>query len=153
MALVEPHVPWVMGDPPNTLLKKFTFHPILQIPSVREDFSRYLAEITYMDSQVVHSWMRWSMPLRRTTPWSCFPRNRVLNFLAVNGPTGMPVCIRLCLPDGLDTFARSTHFSHRSLCGCPSTLIDLAGGEMESRALDGWSFTEVYQGRQRPIAA
>jgi len=53
VALVEPHVPWVMGDasayppgklklPPNMADTKLT----------REAFSRYLAEITYMDSQV-----------------------------------------------------------------------------------------------------
>ena len=29
------------------------------------------------------------------------------------------------------------------------TLIDLAGGEMESIALDGWSFAEVLSGRQK----
>lgn len=53
VALVEPHVPWVMGDaskyppgdlklPPNLADTKLT----------REAFSRYLAEITYMDGQV-----------------------------------------------------------------------------------------------------
>ena len=53
VALVEPHVPWVMGDrslypdeknklPPNLVDTKIT----------RDAFARYLAEITYMDKQV-----------------------------------------------------------------------------------------------------
>ena len=53
VALVEPHVPWVMGDasqyPPN----KIKLPPnIADTAKTREAFSRYLAEITYMDGQV-----------------------------------------------------------------------------------------------------
>lgn len=53
IGLVEPHVPWVMGDasqyPPSTL----KLPPYLaDTPKTREDFAAYLAEITYMDSQV-----------------------------------------------------------------------------------------------------
>ena len=53
VALVEPHVPWVMGDasayPPESLKLPPN---IADTPTSREAFSRYLAEITYMDSQV-----------------------------------------------------------------------------------------------------
>ena len=53
VALVEPHVPWVMGDasayPPAEI--KLPPH-IADTPRTRDDFSRYLAEITYMDGQV-----------------------------------------------------------------------------------------------------
>jgi uncharacterized sulfatase len=53
VALVEPHVPWVMGDasqyPPSQL--RLPPH-IADTPKTREDFASYLAEITYMDSQV-----------------------------------------------------------------------------------------------------
>ena len=53
VALVEPHVPWVMGDasqyPPN----KIKLPPnIADTPRTRSDFGKYLAEITYMDGQV-----------------------------------------------------------------------------------------------------
>ncbi len=53
IALVEPHVPWVMGDasqyPPN----KIKLPPNLaDTPRTREDYGKYLAEITYMDRQV-----------------------------------------------------------------------------------------------------
>jgi uncharacterized sulfatase len=53
VALVEPHGPWVMGDasayPPETLKLPPVF---ADTPETRKQYSRYLAEITYMDSQV-----------------------------------------------------------------------------------------------------
>ncbi|MEK6235254.1 MAG: sulfatase [Planctomycetales bacterium] len=53
VALVEPHVPWVMGDASRYPPKKIKLPPnIADTPRTREDYGRYLAEITYMDSQV-----------------------------------------------------------------------------------------------------
>ncbi len=53
IALVEPHVPWVMGDPSRYPPAKIKLPPnIADTPRTREDFARYLAEITYMDGQV-----------------------------------------------------------------------------------------------------
>jgi N-sulfoglucosamine sulfohydrolase len=53
IALTEPHVPWVMGDASKYPPKKLKLPPnIADTPRTREDFSKYLAEITYMDGQV-----------------------------------------------------------------------------------------------------
>ena len=53
VALTEPHVPWVMGDASKYPPKKLKLPPnIADTPRTREDFSKYLAEITYMDGQV-----------------------------------------------------------------------------------------------------
>lgn len=53
IALVEPHVPWVMGDASKYPPKKLKLPPnIADTPRTREDFGKYLAEITYMDGQV-----------------------------------------------------------------------------------------------------
>ncbi len=53
IALVEPHVPWVMGDASKYPPRKIKLPPnIADTPRTRQDFSRYLAEITYMDGQV-----------------------------------------------------------------------------------------------------
>jgi len=53
IALVDPHVPWVMGDPsaypPEAIQLPAN---IADTPETRVCFSRYLAEITYMDGQV-----------------------------------------------------------------------------------------------------
>lgn len=53
VALTEPHAPWVMGDPsqyPPAKLKLPSY--LADTPMTRESYSKYLAEITYMDSQV-----------------------------------------------------------------------------------------------------
>ena len=53
VALVEPHVPWIMGDRTQYPDKKIKLPPnIADTKLTREAFSRYLAEITYMDEQV-----------------------------------------------------------------------------------------------------
>ncbi len=53
IALVEPHVPWVMGDASKYPSRKIRLPPnIADTPRTREDFGKYLAEITYMDGQV-----------------------------------------------------------------------------------------------------
>ena len=53
VALVEPHVPWVMGDASKYPPEKIDLPPnIADTPMTRDAFSRYLAEITYMDAQV-----------------------------------------------------------------------------------------------------
>ncbi len=53
VALVEPHVPWVMGDaskyPPQDIVLP---RNLADTPRTREDFAKYLAEITFMDGQV-----------------------------------------------------------------------------------------------------
>ncbi|MCP4779095.1 MAG: sulfatase-like hydrolase/transferase, partial [Planctomycetaceae bacterium] len=53
VALVEPHVPWVMGDASVYPPKDLELPPnIADTPRTREDFGKYLAEISYMDGQV-----------------------------------------------------------------------------------------------------
>ena len=53
VALVEPHVPWVMGDASQYPPAELKLPPnIADTPTSRDAFSRYLAEITYMDAQV-----------------------------------------------------------------------------------------------------
>ncbi|MCS5626393.1 MAG: sulfatase-like hydrolase/transferase, partial [Planctomycetes bacterium] len=53
VALVEPHVPWVMGDASKYPPKKIKLPPnIADTQRTREDYGKYLAEITYMDGQV-----------------------------------------------------------------------------------------------------
>jgi N-sulfoglucosamine sulfohydrolase len=53
VGLVEPHVPWMMGDASQYPFKKIQLPPHLaDTPKTRQDFAAYLAEITYMDGQV-----------------------------------------------------------------------------------------------------
>ncbi len=53
VALVEPHSPWVMGDASAYPPEELELPPVFaDTPETREHYARYLAEITYMDSQV-----------------------------------------------------------------------------------------------------
>lgn len=53
IGLVEPHIPWVMGDASQYPPKKIKLPPNLaDTPVTREHFADYLAEIKYMDGQV-----------------------------------------------------------------------------------------------------
>lgn len=53
VALVEPHVPWVMGDASAYSPNKIKLPPnIADNATTRQARSRYLAEISYMDAQV-----------------------------------------------------------------------------------------------------
>lgn len=53
VALVEPHVPWVMGDRSQYPPAALKLPPYLaDTLKTREDYAAYLAEITYMDGQV-----------------------------------------------------------------------------------------------------
>ena len=49
----EPHTPWNKGDPSHYSPASLKLPPVLaDSPDTREGFSKYLAEITYFDSQV-----------------------------------------------------------------------------------------------------
>ncbi|MFN9416416.1 MAG: sulfatase [Pirellula sp.] len=53
IGLVEPHVPWVMGDRSQYPVDKIELpRHLADTPKTRQDFAAYLAEITYMDGQV-----------------------------------------------------------------------------------------------------
>jgi len=49
----EPHTPWNLGDPSQYPPGSLQLPPVLvDAPDTRQEFSKYLAEITYFDSQV-----------------------------------------------------------------------------------------------------
>lgn len=53
VALVEPHSPWVMGNSSDYPPDELELPPVfVDTPQTREAYSRYMAEITYMDDQV-----------------------------------------------------------------------------------------------------
>ena len=150
VALVEPHVPWVMGDasayppaslqlPPNIADTKLT----------REAFSRYLAEITYMDSQVGEllnalegsGESKNTLVLFSSEQGSQFPGNKWTNWdtgvhtaLIARWPGVVPVGIRT---DAMVQFADVL-----------PTLLDVAGSTGDHQtAFDGKSFIDVLRGK------
>ncbi|TWT67165.1 sulfatase family protein [Allorhodopirellula solitaria] len=148
VALVEPHVPWVMGDasayppadiklPPNIANTKLT----------RDGFSRYLAEITYMDGQVGEL-----LDLLKSTghdedtlvmfsseQGSQFPGNKWTNW-----NTGVHTALIARWP-GVVAAGQRTDALVQYADVLP-TLIDAAGGEVNDAKFDGSSFLSVLRG-------
>jgi uncharacterized sulfatase len=148
VALVEPHVPWVMGDasayppgelklPPNLAETKLT----------REAYSRYLAEITYMDSQVGELLASLessgqsgeTLVVFSSEQGSQFPGNKWTNW-DTGLHTGLIVRWPGVVKSGVSTDAM-VHYAD-----VVPTLIEAAGGEVPSDHLDGRSFLEVLRG-------
>ena len=94
VALTEPHVPWVMGDSSKYPPKKLKLPPnIADTPRTREDFSSYLAEITYMDGQVGEILDSLDKSGRADDTLVLFTSEQGSQFPDVNGQLGILDCI------------------------------------------------------------
>lgn len=149
VALVEPHVPWVMGDAsayPHEDLKLPA--NIADTPITREAFSRYLAEITYMDGQVGEllamldgtGHAKDTLVLFTSEQGSQFPGNKWTNW-----DTGVHTALIARWPDVVPEGKRTDAMVQYA--DVVPTLMDLAGAEPQESAFDGTSFAAVLQGR------
>jgi len=150
VALVEPHVPWVMGDTSKYLPKKLKLPPnIADTPRTREDFSHYLAEITYMDLQVGD--------ILEVLEKSGKADNTLVLFTSEQG-SQFPGCKWTNWDTGLHTalIARwpgKITPGHRTgalvqYADVLPTLLDAAGGNVSAHSYDGTSFLPVLQGKK-----
>lgn len=144
VALVEPHVPWVMGDasqyPPADLILPPN---IADTPRTRSDFGRYLAEITYMDGQVGE--------LLETLQSTGKSEDTVVLFTSEQG-SQFPGCKWTNWNTGLHTALIARWPNHIAAgqrtdalvqyCDVLPTLLELAGGSAQS-PIDGISFADV----------
>ena len=142
VALVEPHVPWVMGDPSKYPPSSLQLPPtIADTPRTREDFSKYLAEITYMDSQVGDilttlqktSREKDTLVLFTSEQGSQFPGNKWTNW-----NTGIHTALLARWPGRIPSNKRTDALVQYA--DILPTLVDLAGGNPESYPYDGRSF-------------
>ena len=151
VALVEPHVPWVMGDRSRYPVKKLQLPPhIADTPKTREDFAAYLAEITYMDGQVGEilavldeAGLRDNtLVLFTSEQGSQFPGCKWTNWdLGVH--TGLIARWPGRVPAGRRTSALVEYVD------VAPTLIELAGGQPTTMGnFDGTSFVEVLFGQK-----
>ena len=146
VALTEPHVPWVMGDSSQYPPKKLKLPPnIADTPRTREDFSKYLAEITYMDGQVGE--------ILDSLDKSGRADDTLVLFTSEQG-SQFPGCKWTTWNTGLHT-ALIARFPQKVKQGLRTdalvqyadilpTLVDLAGGEING--MDGSSFAGVLKG-------
>lgn len=150
IALVEPHVPWVMGDaskyPPAKIKLPDNF---ADTPRTRQDFSAYLAEITYMDSQVGqilkllddNNLDENTLVLFTSEQGSQFPGCKWTNW-----DTGLHTALVARWP-GKITPGKRTNALVQYADVAP-TLVELAGGSTAGKRFDGSSFLPVLKGEK-----
>lgn len=148
VALTEPHVPWVMGDASAYPPKKLKLPPYLaDTPSTREQFSAYLAEITYMDSQVgellglldEHELSEDTLVLFTSEQGAQFPGCKWTNW-----DNGLHTTLIARWPGKIAKETRTQAIVQYA--DVVPTLLDLAGADPDPALFDGTSFAKVLQG-------
>lgn len=147
IGLTEPHIPWVMGDASQYPPKKIKLPPnIADTPETRGHFADYLAEITYMDSQVGDILKALEDSGKADQTLVLFTSEQGSQFPGckwTNWNTGLHTAFIAAwagnVPEGKRTDALIQY------ADVAPTLVDLAGGEVESQ-VDGSSFAAVLKG-------
>ncbi|HUG19240.1 MAG TPA: sulfatase, partial [Planctomycetaceae bacterium] len=148
VALVEPHVPWVMGDASQYPTQKIQLPPnIADTPRTRQDFGRYLAEVTYMDSQVGEILETLDESGKSGETLVLFTSEQGSQFPGckwTNWDTGLHTALVARWP-GVVPEGRRTDAMVQYADVLP-TLIELAGGDPANGGFDGTSFLPVLTG-------
>ena len=149
IALTEPHVPWVMGDASQYPPRKLKLPPnIADTPRTREDFSKYLAEITYMDAQVgdiLDTLKRVgkeddTLVLFSSEQGSQFPGCKWTTW-----DTGLHSALIARFPARIEAGKRTNALVQYA--DILPTLLEIAGAE--PNGLDGRSFHTVLRGKEK----
>ena len=150
VALTEPHAPWVMGDVSAYPPKSLKLPPYLaDTPLTRQSFSRYLAEITYMDGQVgellalldKEGIAKDTLVLFSSEQGAQFPGCKWTNW-----DSGLHTSIVARWP-GVVPAGRRTPALVQYADVLP-TFIELAGGKPDPGVFDGTSFAAVLRGEK-----
>ena len=148
VALVEPHVPWVMGDVSQYPQDRLKLPPhIADTERTRQDFASYLAEITYMDGQVGEILQTLDHAGRSDDTLVLFTSEQGSQFPGckwTNWDTGLHTALIARLP-GVTTPGTRTDALVQYADVLP-TLLELAGSKTPDRSLDGSSFLSVLRG-------
>ena len=151
VALVEPHVPWVMGDasqyPPATIKLPPN---IADTPRTRQDFSAYLAEITYMDGQVGEILKVLEESGKANDTLVLFTSEQGSQFPGckwTNWDTGIHTGLIARWPEKIE--GGSTTDAVVQYADILPTLLTLAGGDYNEKSYDGRSFAGVLRGEKK----
>ena len=148
VALVEPHVPWVMGDASQYPPKQIQLPPnIADTPRTREDFGKYLAEITYMDGQVGELLETLDATGKADDTLVLFTSEQGSQFPGckwTNWDTGVHTALVARWPGKVAAGKRTDALVQ--YCDVLPTLVELAGGDPSSTDFDGVSFRSVLEG-------
>ena len=150
VALVEPHIPWVMGDSSQYPPTKIKLPPnIADTARTRQDFSAYLAEITYMDGQVGEILQALEESGKQENTLVLFTSEQGSQFPGckwTNWDTGIHTGLIARWPAKIRK-GRTTEAVVQYADIMP-TLLTLAGGDVTEKAYDGTSFAEVLLGQK-----
>jgi len=144
----EPHSPWNKGDASIYPPEKVILPPyIVDTPRMREDFSNYLAEITYYDSQVGE--------ILALLDKHGMRENTLVMVVSEQG-NSFPFAKWTCYGNGLQSAmivrwpgqveAGSVTDALVEYCDVVPTFVEAAGGK-PARALDGKSMLPVLTGK------
>jgi len=150
IALVEPHVPWVMGDATKYPPAKIKLPPnIADTLRTRQDFSRYLAEITYMDGQVGEILQTLDKTGKSDETLVIFTSEQGAQFPGckwTNWDTGLHTAVIARWPGKVATGARTDAMIQYA--DFLPTLLDAGGADAVEKDLDGTSFLPVLLGER-----
>ncbi len=148
VALTEPHVPWVMGDPAAYPPRELKLPPCLaDTPRTRQDFARYLAEITYMDGQVGELLALLTQAKLDASTLVLFSSEQGAQFPGckwTNWDSGLHTSLVARWPGVVPAGRRTTALVQYA--DITPTLIELAGGTPDAALFDGSSFAAVLRG-------
>ena len=148
VALVEPHVPWVMGDPSQYPPEKIKLPPhIADTERTRQDFGKYLAEITYMDSQVGEILNALELTGKADDTVVIFTSEQGSQFPGckwTNWDTGLHTALVVRWPAQVEAGRRTEALVQYA--DVAPTLVDIAGGDPGEQTYDGTSFAKVIRG-------
>lgn len=153
VALVEPHVPWVMGDASAYPPAKIKLPPnIADNELTRQAFANYLAEITFMDGQVGEilrtlddtGHTNDTLVMFTSEQGSQFPGNKWTNW-----DTGLHTALIARWPGVIQAGDRTDAMVQYA--DVLPTLVDVAGGDIAASesshgVMDGKSFLPVLRG-------
>ena len=149
VALVEPHVPWVMGDASQYPPEKLDLPPnIADTPRTRQDYARYLAEITYMDEQVGDILKVLDETGQADNTLVLFTSEQGCQFPGckwTNWDTGLHTALIARWPGKVRPGQRAGAMVQYA--DVLPTLVEIAGGTASAHDYDGTSFQPVLLGR------
>jgi N-sulfoglucosamine sulfohydrolase len=149
VALVEPHVPWVMGDPSQYPVDELKLPPnIADTIRTREDFAKYLAEITYMDGQVGELLAALEASGKSESTIVMFTSEQGAQFPGckwTNWDTGVHTALMARWPGKIKEGVRTEALVQYA--DFVPTILEACGGDVHGKPLDGTSFFSVLMGK------
>ena len=150
IGLILSHVPWTIGDPGQFKLDELKLPPTFaDIPAVRRDYAKYLAEIAALDKQIG--------VILKALDDTAQAGNTLVLFTSEQGAQwpgakwtaweqGMHTGFMVRWPGKVKPGSQTDAMVQYA--DVVPTFIDAAGGDPASKDLDGTSFLDVLLGRK-----